>query len=132
MPMTMARLFRVILPVRDIERVVQFYSHIFDQKGERVSPGRHYFRCGDVILTCYSPSADGDAVAGGWRHYENQLLYFAVPDLAVMHQRVEQAGGMLASSIESMPWGERLFYAVDPEGVPLSFVDEHTLFMGSR
>lgn len=130
--MTTARLFRVILPVRDIERAVQFYSHLFDEEGERVSPGRHYYRCGDVILACYSPSADGDPVASGWHHHENQLLYFAVPDLAVMRERVERAGGKLVTPIESMPWGERLFYAVDPEGVPLSFVDEQTLFTGSR
>ncbi len=128
---TTPRLFRVILPVRDIERAVQFYSHIFDEKGERVSPGRHYYRCGDVILACYSPAADGDAVAGGWHHHENQILYFAVPDLPGMCARVAQAGGTVVAPIETMPWGERLCYALDPEGIPLSFVDEQTVFTGS-
>jgi hypothetical protein len=30
-----------------------------------------------------------------------------------------------------MPWGERLFYAKDPSGNPICFVDEGTLFTGS-
>jgi len=28
------------------------------------------------------------------------------------------------------PWGERSFYAVDPFGNPLCFVDQKTLFTG--
>jgi uncharacterized glyoxalase superfamily protein PhnB len=40
------------------------------------------------------------------------------------------AGGTIDADIETMPWGERLFYARDPFGSRLSFVDESTLFMG--
>jgi hypothetical protein len=29
-----------------------------------------------------------------------------------------------------MPWGERRFWARDPFGNPISFVDEKTLFTG--
>jgi len=44
------RLFRVIMPVTDIEASARFYSALFDQPGFRVSGGRHYFDCGGVIL----------------------------------------------------------------------------------
>lgn len=30
-----------------------------------------------------------------------------------------------------MPWGERMFWAADPFGNPISFVDEKTKFTGS-
>jgi len=129
--MTTLRLFRVILPVRDLDRTVQFYSKLFETPGERVSPGRHYFNCGSVILACYSPTADGDELSTGWRIHENQYLYFAAPDLEAIYARIELAGGTLLTPIEHMPWGERIFYALDPEGSRISFVDERTLFMGT-
>ncbi|MGA3068293.1 MAG: VOC family protein, partial [Tepidisphaeraceae bacterium] len=56
----MAKLFRVILPVSDIEAATKFYSELLADPGRRVSPGRHYFNCGGVILACFDPKADGD------------------------------------------------------------------------
>ena len=129
--MANARLYRVILPVSDIEVAATFYSHVFQDDGERVSPGRHYFDCGGVILACYSPSADGDDGGTAWSFNENQYLYFAVPDLEVIRTRIEEAGGHNLTEIESMPWGETLFYAVDPLGSRLSFTRGDTLFTGS-
>ncbi|HSR53965.1 MAG TPA: VOC family protein [Acidobacteriota bacterium] len=129
--MTKARLYRVILPVSDIEEASRFYAQVFQREGERVSPGRHYFDCGGVILACYDPSADGDGMGSGWTLHENQYLYFAVPDLEALPKRVEEAGGSVVTEIEQMPWGERLFYARDPLGSRLCFVDETTLFTGS-
>lgn len=35
----MIRLYRVILPVSDIERAAAFYTYLLDTTGERVSPG---------------------------------------------------------------------------------------------
>ena len=56
-----ARIFRVILPVSNIEGATVFYSAVLEQPGVRISPGRHYFGCGSVILACFDPRADGDA-----------------------------------------------------------------------
>ena len=125
------RLYRVILPVRDIEAAAKFYAGIFDVPGERVSPGRHYFRCGDVILAVYDPNPDGDDMSEGWRFHENQYIYFAVPDLEAIRRRIVAHGGKLLTEIEKMPWGETIFYAEDPMGSRLSFVDERTLFEGN-
>jgi predicted enzyme related to lactoylglutathione lyase len=75
------RLYRLILPVADIERAVAFYGTVFGTPGQRISPGRHYFDCGGTILACYDAVADGDGEQGGWRFHPLQYLYFAVPDL---------------------------------------------------
>jgi len=61
----------------------------------------------------------------------NQYLYFATADLEEMQARVNNAGGKITARIETMPWGERMFYARDPFGNPISFVDERTVFRGS-
>lgn len=63
------RLYRVILPVHDIEASVSFYNKLLGIDGERV---------------------------------------------------------------ESMPWGERLFYMRDPAGNPVCLVDADTLFLGQQ
>ncbi len=124
-------LYRVIQPVTDIEAATGFYSAVLGEPGERVSPGRHYFRCGGTVLACYDPQADGDGLEDGWRHHANQYLYFAVSNLQDVLQRVIDAGGSKDGDIEDMPWGERLFYAKDPFGNPIAFVDEATVFVGA-
>ena len=126
----MAKLFRVILPVADVDAAARFYGHVFGIEGRRVSPGRHYFDCGGVILACYDPVSDGDDAGNGWTLHDNQYLYFSVPDLETVRARVVEAGGRNVTEIETMPWGERMFYAEDPAGGRVSFVDRNTLFTG--
>ena len=125
------RLYRVINPVSDIEVATQFFSTVLGSAGERVSPGRHYFECGGTILACYDPIADGDDTGEGWRHHGRQYLYFAVADLDATLDTIKQAGGEVTAGIETMPWGERIFYALGPGGTPIAFVDESTVFTGS-
>ena len=125
------KLYRVILPVRDIDRAAEIYSRLLETPGQRISPGRHYFDCGGTILACYDPNADGDGEQGGWRHHPNQYVYFAVGDLDGAYERALQAGCKIVDGgIQKMPWGERMFWAIDPFGNPISFVDETTVFVG--
>lgn len=126
-----AELYRVIQPVNDIEAAARFYGAVLGVAGERISPGRHYFTCGATIRACYDPVADGDGAGEGWRHHFNQYLYFAVADLEGALARVREARGEIEAEIETMPWGERMFYPRDPFGNPISFVDARTLFRGS-
>ena len=128
----MPKLFRVILPVTEIEKAKTFYGLVLGIPGERVSPGRHYFECGGTVLACYDPVADGDGLEEGWKHHPRQYLYFAVSDLDATHQRTIDAGGSIVEGgIQRMPWGERMFWAKDPFGNPISFVDDKTLFTGA-
>jgi predicted enzyme related to lactoylglutathione lyase len=124
------RLYRVILPVTDISRAEQFYGLLLGLEGERVSPGRHYFDCGGTILACYDARADGDESQA---RPNPDHIYFAVADLEESFQRAKAAGcSSVEERIETRAWGERSFYAVDPFGNPICFVDEKTLFTTSK
>src|SRR6476646_1905827 len=102
------RIFRVILPVPSIEAAAEFYEMALGVPGKRVSTGRHYFRCGEVILTCFSPREDGDAFE---LPPNPDHIYFAVDDLEAAHERCKGAGcKRLASEIKTRPWGERSVY----------------------
>jgi catechol 2,3-dioxygenase-like lactoylglutathione lyase family enzyme len=130
------KLYRIILPVLDIDEAERFYTAALGLNGHRVSNGRHYFDCGGVILACYDPRADGDDFSA---RPNQEHLYFAVDDLEAAFERVEKLGalsreigdgGLPMGEIVTRPWGERCFYAVDPFGNPICFVDEKTLFTG--
>jgi predicted enzyme related to lactoylglutathione lyase len=124
--MASARLFRVILPVSSIEEATAFYSAVLEDPGRRISPGRHYFGCGGVILACFDPRADGDP----WDAQPNpDHVYFAVNELDEYFRRVSgQPNGSILRPIETQPWGERSFYCADPFGNKLCFVDDQTKF----
>jgi predicted enzyme related to lactoylglutathione lyase len=130
------RLFRVIMPVTNIETATGFYRALFEQPGFRVSNGRHYFECGGVILAVYDAMADGDRepVRNNAEH-----VYFAVPDLEVVFARAARTGGLSNETgdgglpmgqIARRPWGERSFYMHDPSGNPICFVDAQSIFKG--
>lgn len=131
-----ATLFRIILPVSDIEQAAKFYEAVLAAAGRRVSAGRHYFDCGGTILALFDPSADGDG------HEPIPLpepIYLAVDDLSATRARCAAAGAAFAAGevhgdpageIATRPWGERSFYAADPFGNPLCFVQRGTEFTG--
>lgn len=122
-----AKLFRVIVPVSDLPRSVGFYSVLLGGSGKRVSVGRHYFTCGSVILACYDPlTEDGKAFTANPQH-----IYFSVEDLEGAYELAKTAGcEWLEEAIHVRAWGERSFYARDPFGNRLCFVDFRTVYTG--
>ena len=134
--MATPRLYRIIVPVHDMDVAVGFYGAVLGLPGERVSPGRHYFDCGGTILACYHPASDGDP---GMASPLPDHLYLAVDDLEATRAAIPAAGGRLtegdfpggpAADIVRRPWGETSFYAVDPSGNQLCFVARGTEFTG--
>lgn len=128
-------LFRIGLEVSDIDEAAAFYARLLRSKGRRIHESRHYFDCGPVIL--------GLLIPGHGRRKAKpipDLVYFAVRDLEAVFARARRLGclandefhGQRAGRIEARPWGERSFYAVDPWGNGLCFVDAATLFTGRR
>ena len=127
--MSSARLFRVIVPVSNIDEAAAYYAAVLGNPGRRISPGRHYFGCGQSILACFDPRADGDP----WDAAPNpDHIYFAVDNLEEYFRRVSQAKGSISRPIDTQPWGERSFYCCDPFGNKLCFVDAATSFTGEQ
>jgi catechol 2,3-dioxygenase-like lactoylglutathione lyase family enzyme len=126
---TTPRLFRLNVEVGDIERAAEFYAALLGLEG-RVQPGaRCYFRAGPVTLQVVQTTAP---------HPAAKALYFAVDDIAAVHARASALGclsgdivhGTPAGEPVVRPWGERSFYADDPWGNPLCFVEEGTIYAG--
>ena len=121
------RLFRVIVPVSDIDAAARFYEQLLGLAGKRVSSGRHYLDCEGVILALFSPREDTDP----WDAQPNpEPVYFAVDDLEAVEQRATALGAYIDDPIAVQPWGERSFYLRDPYGNRLCMVDRPTVFTG--
>jgi catechol 2,3-dioxygenase-like lactoylglutathione lyase family enzyme len=123
------RLFRVILPVSDIDAAARFYAELLEVAGRRVWRNRHYFDCGGTILACRELPAEGDE-AESFRPNPDHI-YFSVADLDAAHARAAAAGAGELTEIAVQSWGERSFYARDPFGNPICVVDSGTLFTGA-
>lgn len=116
------------MPVSNIEEAEKFYSQLFGIAGARVSPGRHYFNLGGVILACFDPAADGDDFAFS---PNPDHIYISTSELENIFSRALKLNcRKIDPSIETMPWGERCFYFTDPFGNQLCSVDEKTKFTG--
>jgi predicted enzyme related to lactoylglutathione lyase len=122
------KLFRVIIPVEDIGAAAAFYGALLGWPGERVAPNRHYFDCEGTILACVDPRGERMEFRPNLEH-----IYFGVDDLEAQLERARGAGcSWLDERMEVRPWGERSFYARDPFGNPICFVERGTEFMGGR
>lgn len=123
------RVFRIILPVDDIDGAQAFYASLLAQPGRRVSPGRHYYDLGQMAMALYDPVADGDA---GPAVALPEPLYFAVHDLEAFLDRARAAGAQFGTdgTIADRPWGETSFYCRDLWGNKLCFVAAGTEFTG--
>jgi len=128
------KIYRVILQVSDMEKAAKFYSTLLGANGRSIHASRYYFDCGPVILALVDPSTVGEGKAKPNADY----FYYSVKDLEAVHRRARELGCLStemvhdakAGEIVKRPWGERSFYALDPFGNRLCFVDEGTLFTG--
>jgi catechol 2,3-dioxygenase-like lactoylglutathione lyase family enzyme len=119
------RIFRVVVPVRDLDQARRFYARLLGSQGRAIE-GRHYFDCGPVILAAVESHAPPNAEA----------IYFSVSDLEQVHARAQELGCLAAGEKHDdaagemivRPWGERSFYAHDPFGNQLCFVQAGTEF----
>jgi hypothetical protein len=127
-------LYRIILQVDNLDQAEDFYGKLLGDRGRRIPRGsRHYIDCGPVILALVDVNPEGLKPEP-----LPDYIYFSVSDLDAVHERArelnclstEDVHGASAGDIVKRPWGERSFYAHDPWGNGLCFVDENTLFTG--
>lgn len=126
------QLVRLNVEVGDIDRATEFYAALLDLPGRKQAGSRICFSCGAVTLQVVDVSSQRPP------HPAAKSLYFTVTDLDALHARartlgclsVESVHGVAGGDITVRPWGERSFYAEDPWGNPLCFVEAGTLYPG--
>jgi catechol 2,3-dioxygenase-like lactoylglutathione lyase family enzyme len=131
-PDDVPQFFRLNVEVGDLDAAIVFYADLLGVQG-RKQPGRRCdFDCGPVTLQVLDVSSTGQP------HPAAKSLYFTVENLEAAFDRAktlnclsredvhdEPAGGIVVR-----PWGERSFYAEDPWGNPLCFVEDGTIYPG--
>jgi catechol 2,3-dioxygenase-like lactoylglutathione lyase family enzyme len=123
------RLFRINVEVGDIDRAAAFYGELLGLEARPQMGSRVYLYAGAVTLQVVQVLEP---------HPAAKALYFAIADLDALHARAasldclspEDVHGMPAGAPVVRPWGERSFYAEDPWGNPLCFVEEGTVYEG--
>jgi catechol 2,3-dioxygenase-like lactoylglutathione lyase family enzyme len=126
------QVFRLNIEVGDLDQAVRFYDTLLGLEGRRQAGSRVYYTCGAVML---------QVVATGDADGPNTLpkaLYFTVNDLDAVFNRAKELDCVSADDVHGVsggeivvrPWGERSFYAYDPWGNPLCFVEAGTVYPG--
>jgi catechol 2,3-dioxygenase-like lactoylglutathione lyase family enzyme len=126
-------LYRMIAQVSNMDSAVKFYTKLLGIEGRSIRGARHYFDCGPVIFALVDVTTGGEEAKP-----LPDNIYFSVKDLEAVYERAQaldclaerDVHGDPAGEIVTRPWGERCFYAEDPFGNPLCFVDSTTLFTG--
>ena len=131
-PDDVPQFFRLNVEVGDLDAAIVFYADLLGVQG-RKQPGRRcHFDCGPVTLQVLDISSNGQP------HPAAKSLYFTVENLEAAFDRAktlnclsrEDVHDAPAGGIVVRPWGERSFYAEDPWGNPLCFVEEGTVYSG--
>ncbi|MBV9067919.1 MAG: VOC family protein [Acidobacteria bacterium] len=124
--------FRLNVEVGNLEQAINFYSTLLGVQGRKQPGARSYFECGPVTLSVIDVSSIGSP------HTAAKALYFTVKNLEAAFDRAKELGCLSQESVHDAPgggivvrpWGERSFYALDPWGNPLCFVEEGTVYTG--
>lgn len=122
-------LFRINIEVADIGQAQGFYETLLGQNGRPQMGQRCYFEAGGVTLQVVQTAAP---------HTAAKALYFLTADLDALHGRASELGCLAKDQVHGepagqpvvRPWGERSFYADDPWGNPLCFVEAGTVYQG--
>src|SRR5262245_19229384 len=121
--------FRLNIEVGNLDAAIKFYTKLLDLQGRKQPGSRVYFDAGPVTL---------QVVAVSEPHTAAKALYFTVKNLEAAFGRAKELGCLSQETVHDAPgggivvrpWGERSFYALDPRGNPLCFVEEGTVYTG--
>ena len=123
--------FRLNVEVSDLDAAISFYTSLLGIEGRKQPGHRCYFECGPVTLQVLDVSSNGQP------HPAAKALYFTVENLEAAFDRAKALSCLSSEDVHEAqagivvrPWGERSFYAEDPWGNPLCFVEEGTVYTG--
>ena len=122
-------LFRLNVEVGNLDEAQRFYTALLGLAGRRQAGARFYVDCGPVTLQIVQIEPP---------HPAAKALYFTVRHLDEIFERAQSLGCLSGEAVHGQPggqmivrpWGERSFYAEDPWGNPLCFVEAGTVYPG--
>jgi catechol 2,3-dioxygenase-like lactoylglutathione lyase family enzyme len=119
------KLYRVVIPVQNLNKAISFYSELLKIQGKRVSDGRYEFNCGGTILACYDAVADGEKVT--FRPNPDHI-YLGTIDIEKCYHLANSLPCLrIDETIETLASGEKCFFFVDPFGNPICIAEESTM-----
>ena len=124
------RAFRIAVPASDIDRSREFYERTLGVEADDTVPSRLYFHCDGFIVALIDWTIEAHGERSSLQPLPDNLYFATTDDLDAVLSRATTAGAKITSPIEERPWGERSFYCTDPDGHPLCFVDDRTVFLG--
>ena len=119
-----ANLYRVMLPVDDMDTADTFWSELLGLAVDVVVPTRHYLPTAGAILAIVDPREHGK------RPTPNpDCIYIRMPALDAAYERALALGAPMLKDyqdpgIAERPWGDRSFYTADPFGNPVCLIDD--------
>ena len=139
----MADLFHIGLTVSDLDRSINFYRDVVGMTahGDEVevdsegfgrltaNPGAKLrtalLSAGPVLLQLVEyPEGGGEELALDHRHVGSPHLSFWVDDVPRLRDELVGRGDVvITSDVEAVVPGLRSFYASDPDGVPIEFIE---------
>lgn len=121
----MPRLFRVVLPVRDLALARRFYASLLGEEGQGFMPGWHTFNFGGALLTLHE-------VPVAAPHGEPTCIS-AEESVVQLHYRAQSLRApQLDREPHTLPSGEYGFAMRDPWGNALWIVDERSVSWQQR
>ena len=116
----MPRLFRVVLPVRDLALARRFYGSLLGEEGQSFAPGWHTFNFGGALLTLHE-------VPVAAPHGEPACISVE-ESIVQLHYRAQSLRApQLDREPRTLPSGEYGFAMRDPWGNALWIVDERSV-----
>ena len=135
-----ANLCKVILPTTSLGRADAFFEEMLGLEVNTFVPNRHFLYCDSCELSLVNPIEHSKSHELAQKDFRSnpELVYFGVSDLDACYERAQKLrmkplhDDHVGEGIQVRPWGERSFYGLDPSGNPICFVDDQTLFTGSK
>lgn len=125
----MTQLFRVSIPVRNLDVAERFYGRLLGNSGERISPAWHYFQFGQAILACHNAAAEGSKTPHA--PHTEPLCIAVDENLQQLVIRAQNLGGLQSeTTVTRLESGEVGFRLRDPFGNALLLVDARTMQWG--
>lgn len=109
-----------IVFVSDVARSTAFYRDVLGQPVSEdhgtIVMFEHGFAIHDAVNLLEKTYKTPGASAAGPQGKDNIDIYFETADLEEAHKRVCDSGADVIHSIETQPWGQRVFRFHDPDG----------------